>query len=593
VRWVLVVPLVAVTGCATASSGRPVHWRALVVTQSPADAVGVFSQATASADLCDARVGNDLLAANDLAEALLDTFVEGGLVADVFAECLRRALLTLAAPDGVVLLNRLVLASERLLGHPRLEDHERLSVRLALLRDVWLERPRWLQPSDPVRRPRVQWLERAVKTQALRGHALAFARAVLDGEAMERGEYQGAAVDESLLERLEQHREEVTLRRMARRLPTLELRRDAARRIISLRIAASAHPELAGQRDEVVAHVLRYGGNALALSAARLERAWLEPGPTPSVVVAQPGEDGVASLIVGSGREAPPQVELQGVLQVKVRDLSRPVTVCGDLDPFDPTPCVPAAAVVVDASFLEPMGHGRFQFAEAPGKNVALALVGTPSLEARVRVAGVEAGSLQWPTTYAPPTPVEFVGDEGSPGPPLRVKVDWHVPVGRGVVRVVAGGTVEHRIVERGHLSHFVVTSRGGDGERGRAGRDGDAGHDGDRCEDGRPGGDGGPGGRGGEGGRGGDIEVELRCLSAACPPGLEAAWLDVFRSEGGAPGPGGPGGNGGRGGAGGPGREQQCGPGGVGRSGTDGAEGPPGLRGAPGTVRFVQGQGA
>ncbi|MDX2014124.1 MAG: hypothetical protein SFW67_28255 [Myxococcaceae bacterium] len=591
-RWLLLVPAV-LTGCVTATPARPVHWRHLVSSQSPADAVSYFSQATASADLCDARVGNDLLAANDLAEALLETFAEGGLVASVFAECLRRALLTMDPGDGVVLLNRLVLASERLLQHPRLQENERLSARLALLRDVWLERPRWLQPSEPMRRPRVQWLERAVASQALQGHALTFARAVLEGEALERGEYEGAAVDSAVLDRLERDRQDVTLRRMARRLPTVDLRRDAARRVISLRITGSAYPELAAQRDAVIGHVLRYGGNALELSPWRIERAWLEPEPTPSVVVAQPDEDGVAALTIGSGREAPPQLDLRDQLQVKLRDLSRPVTVCGDLDPFDPTPCVPAAAVVVVAPFLEPMGHGRFQFSEAPGKNVGLSLVASPTLEARVGVAGVDAGAFEWPTAFAPPTPVEFVGDEGDPGPPLHVKVDWHVPVARGLVRVTASGSVEHRIVERAHLAHFTVTSRGGAGERGRSGRDGDSGHDGDRCEDGGPGADGGDGGRGAEGGRGGDIEVELRCLSAACPDGLEAALLEVARSEGGEPGPGGPGGNGGRGGAGGPGRDQQCGPGSAGRGGNDGAQGPPGLRGAPGTVRFVRPSGA
>jgi hypothetical protein len=587
-RWRALVLVLVGSGCVSVSPSRAIHWKTLVTSHSPADALAYFSQPTASPDVCDARVANDLLVANDVAEGLLEGFVAGVIAPDVMGECLRRALLTLDRGDGEVLLNRLVLSLERLLRHDHLEHEASIALRLAVLRDVLLERPAGLNPSERIRRPRIEWLERAVGERALSGRARSVGLSILEAEAMERGVYEGESVDAVRLGTLEVERQRVVLERMVRRLPSKELRREAARRLISLNISESAHVELAPQRDAVIDLVLRYGANAVELTAARIERRWLEPEPAPGVVVSQPDEEGVLPLTVGTGRAPPAQVGLQGVVQVKLKDLARPVTVCGDLDPFDPTPCLSPAAVTVEAPFLEAMGHGRYQFVETPEKRLGLELVSRPSLDAVVFVAGAEAGRLSWDTTFAEPENVVLSGDEGERGPDLRVRIDWYVAVQRGLVEVSWREGVERRVVEAGRIPAFLVVSRGGVGLRGGSGRDGDAGRDGDRCEDGGAGGDGGDGGRGGEGGRGGDVDVELRCVGAPCPDGVKAELLTVFRTEGGDGGPGGAGGEGGPGGAGGRGRTDGCRPGGTGLAGQQGSQGPRGLRGSPGTVRFT-----
>jgi hypothetical protein len=67
-RWRALVLVLVGSGCVSGSPSRAIHWKTLATSHSPADALASFSQPTASPDVCDARVANDLLVANDVAE---------------------------------------------------------------------------------------------------------------------------------------------------------------------------------------------------------------------------------------------------------------------------------------------------------------------------------------------------------------------------------------------------------------------------------------------------------------------------------------------------------------------------------------------
>jgi hypothetical protein len=310
-----------------------------------------------------------------------------------------------------------------------------------------------------------------------------------------------------------------------------------------------------------------------------------------------------------------PAISFRRTLWVSFPDLSRPITVCEPPRQLDPTPCLDAGDVQLDGSLTYRDRDGLHRFVESLGSPEALALArARRPLRPAIRVAGRQVGTLELLVRFERPKDAVFAAASGK-GPALHVAIEY--VAGSPIVFTVSspGNRQARAIVEEGDLPMFHIISRGAsghDGTSGSDGWDGLAGIDGSSAScpslsgsDGASGGSAGDGSRGedgAEGEDGGDIDVEVECGAADCPPAILGSLRTVVVSEGGPGGSGGRGGKGGRGGRGGSGGSgTSCtddgggssslvgGMAGMnGRDGATGANGSDGTAGRPGIIRFV-----
>jgi hypothetical protein len=395
------------------------------------------------------------------------------------------------------------------------------------------------------------------------------------------------------------------------------LRSEAERRVVRLRIAQSAFPEVRAAAAAVEETVMRSGANLVSLSIHPPLRATLDPARLiERRIVVQQDLNTQSAKILGVSSSRPtlsilPELPLRGVLSVQLAEMTQPITVCAPGRALDPTPCITSADLQSGSPLARVDGDGTLRFVERVAEDQAVALARQGSaLEVPLLIGGKPLVQISWWVWFAKPTDILFagVGD----GPSLAVAVERLSPP-RLVYSVTGAGRMLQAVVEWADAGAFRVISRGAPGGRGwdgSSGSDGMSGLSGSSAScpswdgrDGSPGGAGGNGGdgsNGGPGGRGGDIDVMVYGPSASREETMSLVRATIF-SEGGEGGPGGSGGSGGRGGAGGAGGSgASCtdseghttflrgGLGGSngpdGRRGSDGFSGPPGT---PGVLRF------
>jgi hypothetical protein len=367
--------------------------------------------------------------------------------------------------------------------------------------------------------------------------------------------------------------------------------------------------------------VLRAGANPISLAEHEPERGWLDPSWNASreLLVDQRLPDQTARLLaISSDRPTPaviPALPLRGALQVELRGLPRPVTLCAPPAALDVTPCLPPSAVRLDGGQGTIDGDGVLRVVDAISEADAISLAQQGrTLSLSILVAGRRIASLGWRLTFATPPDLVLTGEgAGRQGPGLAVSVDGSVS-DLVIYAVDDGRRRSQAVVERSEAAAFHVVSRGAPGRPGASGShgsDGTTGTDGwsATCpsssgtsgSNGGDGSDGQAGEPGGPGGPGGDVQVTVTAGAATLDELLRLLGSTV-RSEG---GPGGPGGSGGIGGSGGPGGRGGSGTtcsdadgrswslsggsdGLSGRDGSAGGDGWPGPAGKPGRVTFA-----
>ncbi|MEO0593176.1 MAG: hypothetical protein AAFZ38_06305 [Myxococcota bacterium] len=359
--------------------------------------------------------------------------------------------------------------------------------------------------------------------------------------------------------------DEGKLDRFERLLPTSTLRRQAAERIVFLRLEESAYPELLAVSAEVTSAVLdrgryepdlgRFSPIRLAVDADVLPEAFaLSPEPGFRRYAASPRVAGELH------HDAP--IPLGRSLRVYLEGLAEPVMLCRDQRRFDPTPCL------APENLVSTLGRwrGLDYFAASrlrPRQAIDLATAGSIELAFSIGGRTLNVGST--PVVVAVPPPMRFGAEEyASTGPELLVGVsrphdDFFF------FSVNTEGEEHFALVPTMEVNDYEVVTRGGEGQPGldgRPGRPGYRGADGRDAVcpdtsggDGTDGGDGGPGGDGqpgGDGGDGGVIRVLFDCAPGRCPPLRELRGIQSLGGLGGRGGEGGPGGAGGLGGRGG-----------------------------------------
>jgi hypothetical protein len=553
---------------------------------------------------------------DDARAALVQGLIDGRIEPGLWRRCVDAAFAG-ASPEGAAMLLDAVGRGYRLvIRRGEIETSTPLRTRLATMQSLYLERPLGTNGHAVVVSPMFDELRGALQAHRLGPVATRFGEELLSVVDLERGIYQGRAVDVAMMDDLYARRDEATLRRFAQRLPRQELRDEARRRVIRLAIDASPFPEVRARRADVEKRVFDQGSNAISLGEQAPLRARLDSQKTPmrEVIVRQDVTNQTASLLGVGGDprniSVLPEVSLRGTLWVDIRDLSRPVTLCSPASAMDPSPCIEPSEVRIEQPLAYLDRNGAFRFVDHMAESDAVTLAGKGRVFAfPISVGGKRLLTSEWPLRFERPENLVFSEGRSGQGPDLHLTF---VPIeaGRFSFTVTSEGLTFRAVLEGADLPAFRVISRGvagGDGLVGTSGSDGGGGLDGSSAScpgssgtDGSPGGDGtdgGPGGDGGAGSDGGNIDVEMLCGASACTQDLLSTVRQVVVSEGGAggrAGRGGSGGRGGRGGAGGSGTtctgadgmttslsSGQSGMNGRdGTSGMDGHDGPPGQRG-------------
>ncbi len=593
--------LMAVMMSACATVPRPLSASRVAQVRTPEAVVTHLTQAQASGEVCDARLSADLLAEAGLQRAIIDAWVDGRISAAVFGRCLELALETLEPSVSREFLDTLVPLYEGLLSDGELERSQSKQDSLRALHVAMLERPIGVEASKTVVSARIQRLRGLLGE--LGPVRKQFAAEVLEVDDLEADRWLGTPMTPSVLGALEAAGNERVLLRAALRLPTEPLRREAARRLVRLRIATSPFPELSPTRQKVEEAVLRDGTNPIDLEHAHIDTAWLarDPSWTSGLEIAQPRGAGFHSLQSSSG--ILPMVTLRGVVWAKVEGFSQALTVCREGRPLDPTPCLPEAALSIPSPLVRSIGRGRYEFIDDLERSQSVEFAGADLLRLPVHLDGEVMGWLTWTMRYLPGPSIEYEArNPGGTGPTTKVRARELFLSKRVVFEVESEGSRDLRVVEENDLGQFQIISRGGQGESGFSGADGAAGVDGAECSDGSAGGAGSGGGPGGPGGPGGMLFVAVQCIDTPCSEESLTRLQRAILSRGGEGGPGGAGGSGGRGGAGGSARpatshvdnsgqtvtdHQGCSSGSDGPRGPDGSRGPDGPAGSPGSVFF------
>jgi hypothetical protein len=476
--------------------------------------------------------------------------------------------------------------------------------------------------SDPARLPRVDALQRLYVerragldgdpqvTMRLFGDlraalpklspvAQSFAADLLATVDVEHGTWKGHAVDDAMMDALAAAGNEMTLERFAQRLPQVEMRQEAQRRLVRIHVELSAFPEVRNEAAAVEERVIRDGNNHIRATAITRVRFDERVAPARHVVVQQDVWAGVATMLA-TAPDRPelsvlPELSFRGALVADARGVTKPITICAPPRELDPSPCIAVADVALanPLAYLDDGGAFHFRDRVAETDVVAIAAVDDFVLPIRVGTTGV---NVSWGLTFARPDDLAFSGPGGGRGPDLDVHIE-HPSRERYLFTVAGPRGRFSTIVERADLASYRVETAGGGGSGGSSGSTGSTGSSGSECSSGGPGGPGGDGGPGGPGGDGGNAHVVIACGGLPCD--VDALRRSVV-SLGGAGGPGGSGGAGGAGGSGGSGRSQRshtdsngntvvddpgCSPGSSGSQGTPGSDGSPGSPGHAGRV--------
>jgi hypothetical protein len=574
-----------------------------------------LGQRDASAAVCDLGGSGPHVAAvdADVRDALMDGLRDDRIAPAVWRDCMDRLVRTTDRESAMSLLDAVAREYDRTLMGGHTDGDSVVERRLSAMQVLLVERRGDVGPHAEVMAKLLADARGAISSQRLGPAGTRYGSELIADVELERGVRNGQAIDVAELDRLQQARDEPTLRRYARRLPDPELRVQARRRLIRLHVQVSRYPQVRQNAVAIEETVMRLGANPVALAEHRPVHASIDLAALAArgVRVRQDLQRQTSTLLGdagdGSAVSVLPHVSLRGALQVELEGIDGPVTLCASPEELDPSPCVPPQDVTLDSRLvtLEPDGTLRFVEQLTSRETVALARAGR-RVVVPIMVRGQRLASLDWSLQFETPKDLVLGSTKrDGDGPDLHVRVEW-LDTGR-LSYIVSGGEAQYRaIVERPQASTFHVTSRGDDGA---AGSDGSRGHDGmtgsmgssatcpssdgsngGRGEDGEAGDD---GASGNPGGRGGSVVVDVAYRGEESDE-LIALLRTTMQSKGGLGGAGGSGGRGGSGGTGGSGgsgatcfdtdgRVFTLSGGSQGLSGTDGRSGFPGTSGANG----------
>ena len=286
---------------------------------------------------------------------------------------------------------------------------------------------------------------------------------------LEHGRYGGRAVDIAVLDNLVTQRNETLLRRFNDRLPSKELREQARRGVIRLKIAASAYPEVRDDVARVEERLLQQGVNRIPLPQQPASKASLDRQKVAmrGVLVRQDLSHQTATLLGTGDRPGVsvlPELSLLDALWVEVAGVSHPVTLCRAPGMLDPSPCIGADDVKIESplAYLDRGGAFRFVDHVSAYDAAALARAGH-ALALPVSVGGRRLLTFQWPLWFERPQNLVLSGtaperarpegDRRQHGPVSllvhRQGRQARVPGGRGEGRP---GGLSHRLARRdGH----------------------------------------------------------------------------------------------------------------------------------------------
>lgn len=412
--------------------------------------------------------------------------------------------------------------------------------------------------------------------------------------------------------------DEVTLQLAAARLNNEELRAHARTELVRRRAERSPYSSVHDAVDQAVQQVLTVGHNPIDLTQHPVAGMTLDERLR-QVLVWQDTERGTALLSAAVGKARVGYVSLRDLLSFTAKNVEQPIKMCGPAEELDPSPCVPAEELHIEAADSRMDRDGVLHLPDALPLDRVLNLAANRGYTLRIQ-ASKAALQRELRVDIEPPAALSWVGgSNGARGPDLHVKVYERGGFALFKVDVHDGAARESRsaLVDIAAPAEFSIASRGGKGSTGSTGSSGFDGSDGRKGSDASCGGggsagdgssggngsNGGSGGTGGPGGRGGDIDVEVSCSSNACSA-LMALLPKIVRSvggpggDGGAGGPGGRRGRGGRGGSGttcwvrdssGSEHMQSVSGGHDGFDGMDGSKGFSGMSGVAGTAGHVR----
>ncbi len=589
-----------------------------------AAALSVYlSQPDASATVCDLTARGPHFKALDqeVAGELVHSLVSGNVAPRLWLDCAQAFLRSAPAGAAALLIDEGGHGYRDLIRDSQIEKSPAVQARLEALAQFYIERESRVSGHPEVLEPLFAELRKAIGEHALGQVASRLGEDLIATVDVENGLWIGRRIDRGTIDTLYKSGNEPLLHRFADRLPSRELRDEARRRVIRLRIAKSPYPELRQQRSAVEAAVMHDGVFAISLGAHPAERASIDSGRLPmrGVLVRQDVFKHTATLL-GYAGDRPgvsvlPDIRLRGALAVEVRGFSKPITLCAEKKSLDVSPCIRSSDIKLENPVAYLAEGDSFHFVEHITMRDA---VGLATMHDRfvlpVSIGGRRLYQFEWALSYERPQDLLFGAPSlGADGPHLTVRVDHRDPA-RYIFSVLRLGEAPiDAVVESADAATFRIASRGATGTMGYTGQAGSRGSDGlagaaARCPSstgerggaGGPGGAGSPGGPGGRGGSGGDITLQLTCPQSGCTETLALLRTTIQSSagEGGAGGRGGPGGTGGRGGSGGGGAScsdrsgnsfslSSGSQGADGSDGTQGADGPPGSAGQPGRIEF------
>ena len=576
--------------------------------------IAYLGQPDASAAVCDLRPPRPGLIVSipaDVRETLVDGLVEGTVPPVLWRACVERMLRTADGASVALLLDQVAHSYGRALSDQNLETNPTLQARVEAMEIVFLDSPPDHRADPDVMAALVSDVREAVTRGRFGPWAARHGAGLLEAMDIEQGRVRGRVVDRARLDQLLAAGDEALLLRCSQHLPTPELRTEARRRVIRLRIQASPDPALRADAAAIEQTVMKFGVNRVSPSAHAPLRARVKL-PVRQVLVRQQVLERTAMLL-GAADQRPglsvvPDLPLRHALEIDLEGLTRPVTICAPLAALDPEPCLAADEITVENPLVTLDREGVLHFVDHLSvPQVTRLAQEDQQIVLPISIAGRRLVAVTWALAFEKPADLTLRGNVS--GPDLRVRVERGAGT-RLVQTVRAAGETYVAVVERADTPTFRIVSRGPDGGagmNGQPGSDGSAGLSGSNAscpsssgEAGGPGSDGsagGDGGGGGNAGNGGAIQVEIACGVARCDD-LVALLRTTIVSVGGSGGPGGSGGDGGRGGRGGMGGSStSCitddgshtlfgGRDGLsGRDGIAGRSGFPGSAGVPGAV--------
>ncbi len=534
-----------------------------------------------------------------------------------WAECVHRMLGKMPDELAAVLLDRILHQYVLRIAYPELERDPPIMQQLEILRRVYTDRQPGKNASDAGRNATLTAL-RQLDDATLSPFGRQARDAALTVLYLERGLLpDGRPVTVESLDELASMQAEEELRIYARRIPDENLRTEAKRRLVRVRIAMSSFEELRSNSEAVEQRVMALGRNPVSLTENRPTSVDFDATAMPVRGISIVQDVGSQTARLASWREqrsnvsVVPPIDLRPVLSFTVPGFSAPLRLCAPPEELRVDPCVDPSQLSISLPFARIEADGRFRLAEQLDMSQVFHIAQTgPGFRIPIVLGGEPLVDAFWDVDFSTTGNAVFASGYGSPGPAVSVVVDASDPRFYHYV-MTAYGRDYHVVIEPGEMGYFGVVAAGGNGEpgaRGQDGYDGQNGQDGQNAScpntqgtngtNGSDGGPGGPGGPGGNGGPGGFVDAKLLCLAAQCAE-LEAQLTPTLRAPGGAPGRGGAGGNGGSGGQGGDGgNSTTCydqnnssytvnggSDGANGHDGVDGPPGPDGLAGPPGRV--------